>query len=356
MGNNAENNDEISLIDLIKHGKSLLVYISSKWFLILLLSGIGGLLGFLYAYNKKTTFIAELSFVLEEQNSGGSLGGALGLASQFGLDLGSGGGDAFTGDNLMALLKSRTIVQKSLLAEGNFSRKKEILADRYINFSKISYKGNEKSSNFLTFKNYNPGNSRSKDSLLNSIYKRIISSNLSIEKVDKKLSIITIRVKTIDEAFSKEFAETLAKVVSNFYIETKTKKSLENLTILQRQTDSVRRQLNLALSGVAVSNDYNPNANAALQILKVPSQRRQVDVQANQAILSELVKNLESSRIALRKETPLIQIIDRPILPLEMDRIGKLKAMVIGAFVLGVLTVLLLVIRKILKQILLGSI
>jgi len=145
-----------------------------------------------------------------------------------------------------------------------------------------------------------------------------------------------------DELFSKYFAEILVKKVSDFYIDTNTKNSSQTVLVLQRLTDSVRNELNSAITGVASTSDINPNPNPSLQILRVPSQRRQVDVEANGAMLTELVKNLELAKISLRKETPLVQIIDTPILPLEQEKIGKLKGPIIGAILGGILTIIAL--------------
>jgi uncharacterized protein involved in exopolysaccharide biosynthesis len=182
------------------------------------------------------------------------------------------------------------------------------------------------------------------------LHKSIISDNLAVNKVDKKLSIITVSVTSGNEIFAKAFAEVLVKEVSDFYVETKTKKSSSNLAVLQHQTDSVRRELNSAISGVAQSIDNNPNPNIAMQRLKVPSQKRNVDVQANQAMLSEMVKNLEMSKIALRKETPFIQIIDRPRFPLEKRKYGKLKGLVTGGLIAGFSIVLFLVFMRLYNQ------
>jgi uncharacterized protein involved in exopolysaccharide biosynthesis len=76
-----------------------------------------------------------------------------------------------------------------------------------------------------------------------------------------------------------------------------------------------------------------------------------VDVQANTAILTELVKQTELAKVTLRKETPLIQVIDRPILPLPKERFGKAKGILMGGIVTGFLTVLGLILRKIIKEI-----
>jgi hypothetical protein len=55
----------------------------------------------------------------------------------------------------------------------------------------------------------------------------------------------------------------------------------------------------------------------------VPFGQRQVDASIRR--FSELVKQSELAKVTLRKETPLIQIIDRPILPLLKERFGKVK-------------------------------
>jgi uncharacterized protein involved in exopolysaccharide biosynthesis len=150
--------------------------------------------------------------------------------------------------------------------------------------------------------------------------------------------------------FAKYFTEALVKEVSDFYIETKSKKSRENMNVLERQTDSIRRALNGAITGVAVANDNTFNLNPALNVRRAPSARRQVDVQANTAILTELVKQTELAKVTLRKETPLIQVIDSPILPLKIEKFGKVKGVLIGGILSGFLVVLVLIVRRILKQ------
>src|SRR5690606_18737178 len=166
------------------------------------------------------------------------------------------------------------------------------------------------------------------DSLFSLYYKDIIKNTLTINKPDKKLNIIQLDIESPDELFSKAFCERLIQNVTDFYIQTRTKKSSENLAILSKQVDSVRRELNEAIGGVAMATDANPNPNEAFQRLRVSSQKRQVDVQANTAILSELVKQQEIAKLDLRNNKPLIQALDRPILPLEEDKIGKVKGIV----------------------------
>ena len=353
---NTSDPDEMSLRDAILKLKEWRKYIRSKWMFILIAFIIGGTLGLTYSFLKKPLYKAELSFAVQEDNSSGSkLGAAAGLASQFGIDLGgSSVGGAFSGDNLLELMRSRSMVEKTLLSTITVNKKQQTLAELYVSFNKFhELWANDPELKDLKFL---PGADRSKftlqqDSILGAFYQVIMKKNLSVEKVDKDLSIITVKVESKNELFSKYFTEIIVKNVSDFYIETKTKKSAQNVTVLQRLTDSVRSELNSAITGVASSSDNIPNANPALQILKVPSQHRQVDVEANGAMLTELVKNLELAKISLRKETPFIQVIDRPILPLDEKVVKKSTALIAGGIIGGILMIFLLVVRKSYKNI-----
>jgi hypothetical protein len=353
---NQVDSDEISLKELFLKIKEWWTYLLSQWKLIVGMAFIGGLLGLAYAWISKPIYRAEFSFVLEDEQASGGLGGALGLASQFGLDLGGGGsGGVFAGDNLLELMKSRSMVQKALLRPINIQGKDQSLADYYITINEMR-EGWEGKTHLETF-NF-PINSdiskfnREQDSVLMGIHQDIIKNLLSVAKIDKKLSILKVTVNSENELFSKAFTEALVTVVSNFYVETKTKKSAANVAILQHQTDSVRNQLNRAISGVAQSNDAIPNLNAARQVLRSSGQQRQIDVQANTAILTELVKNLELSKLSLRKETPLIQVIDRPVLPLPQNKTGKLGAFFLGCISTCFLTVLFLIVKRVFYEIL----
>jgi uncharacterized protein involved in exopolysaccharide biosynthesis len=182
------------------------------------------------------------------------------------------------------------------------------------------------------------------------MYEDLSKNGLVVGQKDKKIAIINIDVSSTNELFAKYFTEALAKKVSDFYVATKSKKSRMNMDILERQTDSIRRELNGAITGVAVANDNTFGLNPAMNVRRAPSARRQVDVQANTAILTELVKQSELAKVTLRKETPLIQVIDKPILPLKKEKFGKAKGIILGGVLAGFLMVIYLITRKLLKN------
>lgn len=349
--------DEMTLKDILFELKNWLNFLRSKFKIILLFGLIGGSIGILAAYLDKPKYKAVLTFALEDDKGGGGggLSGALGLASSFGIDLGGvGGGGAFAAGNIAELMKSRLIVEKVLLKTIKVNGNETTLAEYYIDINKLRKNWENKPS--LKKIKFIPNSDRSKynlqqDSILLDIYRNLINqNNLNIFQKDKKVTILTIEVKSNNELFSKLFCESLAKETSEFYIETKSKKARINVNVLQNQVDSVRSELNGAIGRVALETDYVYNLNPAFNVKGAPTKRKQIDVQANTSILTNLVVQLELAKITLRKETPLIQLIDLPIFPLEKEKLGKLKSLIIGGLFASMISILYLSFKNFIKK------
>jgi hypothetical protein len=348
-------NEEITLKELIQKANEWMAYLRSKYKKIALAAIIGALLGIGYSFYKKPVYTATLTYALED---GKAAGGGLGsLASSFGFDIGgaSGNSGAFSAMNLMELFKSRAMVEQTLLAPVNQNNTTISLAEMYIQDNNWREKWADKP--LLKNIQFLPKTDRSKftriqDSIFGVIYDNLSKKSLTVEQKDKKVAIGTITLNATNEFFAQQFTLALTKTVTDFYIETKSKRAKENMDILMRQTDSIRGELNGAITGVALATDNTFGLNPALNIKRVPSAKKQVDVQANTAILTELVKQSELAKVTLRKETPLIQIIDQPILPLPVNELGLIKGFVIGAFLAVFFTVLFLLFKKFWKELL----
>ncbi len=350
--NNNDIDNEMSFFDLLIIIKKWLIYLKSYTYLFLVFGMIGSCMGLVYYVVKKPIYIATLTFAMEDEKStSGGLGGALGLASSLGFDIGGGASSVFSGSNVVELMKSRKMIEQTLLRKVIINKKETKLLDLYIDFNGTK-KGWEKAgiNEKLNFSNTRDQFSLQMDSVLGIIYKSVLEDNLKVSQKDKKVSIISIDVSSRNQIFSKYFAETLAKEVSEFYIETKSSKAKKNVEILEKQVDSVRNELNKAISGVAIANDNTYNLNPALNIRRIPSAQKQVDVQANTAILTQLVANLELARVTLRRDTPLIQIIDYPILPLSEVKISIFKSIFVGLFFGIFATIFFLTYKKIKTQ------
>lgn len=341
-------NNELSFMELIQKVKEWFVYLCSKWVVLLFAIIIGGGLGMIYSVIKKPIYTGTLTFALEEKAQSSVLGAYAGIAGQLGIDLGNASSGAFSEDNIMELMKSRLMVSQALLTEIKYNGKKESLADFYIQFKHFrdNWKGSKRIPQNISFSiNANIDSlSYIEDSLMGEFCKQILKNNLTIDKPDTKGSIIAIKCSSTNELFAKCFAEALVKKVTTFYIQTKTTKATQNLDIIQNRLDSVRRAYQLALFGTAESFDKNLNPSRA--IASVPRIQSQTVAQILGTEYAELVKNLEIAKMTLLQDTPLIQIIDKPILPLDKSSIGQFKGALIGAFIFIFIGVVVLFIQK----------
>ncbi|WP_425636840.1 exopolysaccharide biosynthesis protein [Algoriphagus yeomjeoni] len=331
--------NQFTIKEVIQNFSSWINYFLSQWKILLLASLLGIGLGALVSIFKKPVFIATTSFVLEDGDSGG-MGSMSGLASLVGVNLGSMGGTSglFQGDNIMELYRSERMLDEALLSPFD---ENQLLIDRFIAFEKLDKKWASKvdiaSMDFSIPRESFPV---AQDSVVKEVAQLVREKQLSVAKPDRKLTIIQVSVSSKDEAYAKVFNERLVENVNEFYRETKTKKTSENLAILQSQADSVRKILDESIGAFATATDRVPNANPLLSSATIETKKRQIDVQATGAVYEEVVKNLEIAKVNHRNNSPLIQIIDSPRFPLERSEIRLVKGMVYGCLILGIIAVM----------------
>jgi uncharacterized protein involved in exopolysaccharide biosynthesis len=338
-----------SLKYFINKLKFWISYLKSKIIIIVIIGLIGGLIGLRNSYFKPPNYKAVIRFNLENDQSSNALSGAIGVASKFGIDVGNVGGGIFNGNNLIELIKSRMLIQKALLKNLHIPNSKYVnLAEMYIDLYGLKSNKDVNEINLKTLSDTSTF-SFSENRLLESIYTSIISSNLKIIP-DPNSSIINLECISTNENFSKLLVEKVIAELSNFYKDIKTQKAANNVLILQKQVDSIRLALNNSIVGVASANDKIYNLNQALNIKRVQSSKIQIDVQGNSAMYIELVKNLELAKMNLRNETPLLLIIDKPILPLSPIIVDPKLVFLIGFFVASFLTSVYLIIKRIISD------
>lgn len=338
--------DQISLQDLISRFRSWYRFLLRKWYIILIGGILGGAVGFFYAKSKKPVYTATTTFVLEGADQGSGLSQYAGIASMVGVDLGSGNEGIFQGDNLLELYKSRKMLESTLMLPSP-SDSSLLLIDRYLKL--YTKKDNSELLNLgdIGFRKSSVGQlQRSRDSIIQKAVANINRNNLIVGKLDKKLSIIKIDIQSPDEIFSKEFNESLVRQVNEFYLKTKTKKSLNNIAILQHKTDSVRAVMNNNIGTMARVVDVTPNLNPTRQAQRmIPTQQSQFSAETNKAILSQLVQNLELTKMSLMKEAPLIEVLDEPRYPLNKETFSALNYLIIGGCVSTIILLFLLSVR-----------
>lgn len=344
-------NKEVSLKEVVFKIKDWFDYLCSKWLILLISLVLGVSLGYFFVNLKSVTFTATTTFVIEGNEQSGGLGQYAGVASMMGIDMRGNGGGLFHGDNLLELYKSHKMIELALMRQSTNDSSKAIF-DQYIEYQNLQDLWKQSNPNLLEIdfklkKQPNLYKQRLRDSIIGTVVNDVKRNILKFDNLDKNKSIVKIDVVSVNEVFAKEFNEALVKVVNNFYIETKTKKTMDNISILQQKTDSVKSVMNSAISTAAITLDNTPNLNPTRQSIRaVPSQRSQFSVETNKSVLEQLTQNLELAKMSMMKESPLIQIVDEPIYPLQKNGISFVKYLGLFGFLVTFFVAIFLIVRR----------
>ena len=294
---------------------------------IVLAAGLGAFVGALLFVVIPRKHTAELMLAIEDEKSTGFEN----ILAQFGIDVaGSQAGGIFQGESLIQLFKTRYLLERTLLTEVTIQGKSEILANRLFPSTRWAHK---RKTSGVTFTADRETFTPLQDSVLLLLRDHVEAKILSAEKPDKKQSIIRVRAVHADKHFAKAFVETLVANTSEFYVESLTAKARGNLDVLKREADSVEALLSTHMVRSAVAGDVN--VNPLRQTLRVTQNRALVDLQVTVSLYGEIVKNLKLAEISLRKQTPLIQVIDPPRFPLKKTGYELWEWMLLGGILGG---------------------
>lgn len=318
----------------------LLNALLEKWWLIAIIGLVAGLAGIFYASKQKITYQSRLTFALDGGDAGG-LSGASSLASQFGITLGSGGSELFSGDNILEIIKSRRLVEQTLLSVDTFDNKPVTFVQYYLDQNKDP---NTKTSpaNDISFPVGQPRSAFTKqqDSVLYDCYNKFVGSYIVADKPDRKYNIYAVNVTNPSEQFAKDFTDKLVGETNDFYIKICTQKAKQTLDILERRVQMMKGKVDSSLGGKAEIQDVN--LNPAFSAAAVPILKEQTNIQVYGAAYAEMFKNLEIAKYQYLKQIPLMQIIDDANYPMKKIKMSKLKTAVEFAFVACFMTLLVL--------------
>ncbi|MDC3105085.1 Wzz/FepE/Etk N-terminal domain-containing protein [bacterium] len=315
-------NKEIEIRDIIITLKEIKQELISRSFKIGLFVFLFSLTAVLINFFQDSRYKAELSFVVEDKQKSTPLSSVSGLASQFGFDFFSSSNTTFSQANIMELLKSRGVISKTLLRSNN----KNLFIQNYISMYNLdSDWKNNKDLKGISFKNQID---IKHDSIITMIWEKIIY----------------LSFKSKEEKFAKLFSENLIDEMSSMYIEYQTKQSTNTIDFLQNRADSVFNELEKAEEEFARVKDINQRIIKASGRLKELQLMRSVEVLSTMYL--ELIKNIEISKLTLLNQTPIIQVIDRPTLPLEDTKLSTFLVFFISFVLSFLISVFYFVFRK----------
>jgi hypothetical protein len=344
--------DQFSFEDIVKKVIAFKDLVVANWKLIVALTIFGVLIGYLVdiVTKKPKTYTSKIVFNMDNGSSAGGAG-LSDLASAFGL----GGGGAtsnglFSGENFLELLKTKNIYNRAILAPVDINGKKVIFGNFLIEKSgglEDEWEDDEEMKSFK-FKHSNYENltplERSKVRMLQSFLEPLTS----IANENKKSSLMTLAATTRNDTLSHVWTNLFLNTITDFYIETKTKKTRELLGIMERRVDSLKSQLYGTQRRYAQVVDQNQQV--IMQQGLIEQQRLNTNSTQLQSMYQEAVRNLDNLRFSMVKESPLFTRIDDSELPIGADITLKGKGIKLGGTIGLVLALLFVAGRDVIQK------
>ncbi len=335
--------EEFGIKDLIRILKTWKDVFVKNFFKILFAGIIGGAIGFAYAYLDTPKYNAQLKFVMRSDPT--NLGAGLSSLSSL---LGSGTSPSGTGSGLervIELIGSDRIIGDAILTEAEVNGKIDLLVNHYINLEGYLEKWEEDSvlkkiifPQKINFSELTFSQRKAIKIVISSLIGKDNSSKLIGKSFDKKSGVVTLAVTYKNEDFSIALTNAIYKEVIEFYSDQSLAATSNNVQVLTRKADSIRRELD------ATRRAFARNSDQALGLLLQEDKVENKSLSFKENILSlmyaEVQKNLETLKYIEASSMPSFSIIDQPYSPIRPKVKNKFIFIVLG-FMISSVTILL---------------
>lgn len=343
--------EDLSLKEVVGFIKGLFDFFKLQFWKILIVSSIGGGIGFWIAFSSTTIYSAKLKFLIKESGSGTALMSSLGNLSSL---IGGAGGNTSPLDRTLAIMGSERIVGSALLKEISLNGNKDLAINHLIDIQ--GFKKSWKKDSILSSVVFNTKNTSIESFTLSQrkAYKVVLNNLIGVESTligkscDKKSGIFDLSVNSYNEQFSIEFAKLLYNELQLFMYNQSLNASGKNVDILKSKADSIKQELNI------VQNELARNTDRTLGLLmqedKIDQKKLMVKEQLLTVMYGETQKNLETFKFVNESINNGLEIIESPFSPLPPIRKSIGVFTFIGIFISAILTFGFLFIRKWLKE------
>ena len=317
--------DEITLKDIILKIQEWFSIVWPHRVRIIGLSLVVGLASVVYTkFIKRPTYTASYQLFFQEESGG--IGGAMRLASSFGL--GIGGGSATTSATVQEFLTSRSNVVNAMMT--NYPE--GLLIERYYQWSLVEDEEfrAEYESKFGTSQRYT-------DSVLTEVHIALIEGCLG-SSFDEEAGVLSFSVVSYDEKFTYDLAKSLVNNTSDQFIDWDREKGLETVRVFQGKVDSIEVAIDKTLIKLGEYQDQNNSLISAVD--RMEQMRLTIDLEAGKVAYGEYIKGLEMTKAELLNLQPPFKYFDSPTFPLYKDDGSAAKAGVFGSIITGFLLVL----------------
>jgi uncharacterized protein involved in exopolysaccharide biosynthesis len=272
--------------------------------------GVVVIAALLYALSRPRLFSSTFTFVPEAPQSG-TRGSLASLAGQFGVSLGVSGGQAQSPQFYADLLVTRALLAPILLdtvVTDSLSAQRMQLLD-YLEID---------------------GGSRAEsiERGLLAMRGNVLSSSVAI----RTTGVVSVRVRTRSSVVSKQVADRLLAALNDFNLKTRQSDAAEERRFTEARLaastaalDSAERALQQFLRA---NRQYDRTSE-----LTFDHDRLQRAVSLRQQVVSGLAQQLEEVRIREVRDTPVLTVIEHPVIAATADPRGRVVIMIVGGLI-----------------------
>ncbi|MBR9921808.1 MAG: hypothetical protein GYB31_13290 [Bacteroidetes bacterium] len=334
-------NEKSAIIELTVASRKYFREVRKNWKLIGLIVLACVIVSILRAKFTKATFQADLSFMVNE-DEGGKLSGLSTVLEDIGLGIGGAASSEYNLEKIMELMRSRRILEASLLERGEVNGREDIFANHIIEIYELhkEWDRNKPRLKGLIFTHDSiPLLTVQENTGLQVLYKMLLGSKgepplLKSEILDMP-AILELTLTTRNEDLSYKLLKAIYSKLSDFYIEKTVEKQRETYQLVSHEADSIRDVLADKEFQLATFEDQNQSLVTKRSQLRKDRLEREILILS--AMYGEAAANEEVAKFTLRKRTPFIQSIDIPRPPLK-----RIKPSLSSSFVKGLLAGLIL--------------
>jgi|AntRauTorckE5430_2_1112549.scaffolds.fasta_scaffold00542_5 uncharacterized protein involved in exopolysaccharide biosynthesis len=333
--------DDTTLKELIVEIQEFLLFAWKKPLIVILFVILGVSLGILKAYTSKTSYSAELTFMINEDDGGG-VGGVGAILGQFGF---GGGSSEHNLDKIIELSKSRKILQGVIFDSITISGQKNSIGNHIINVYDLHQVWEEEEKEDLHGFYFTDQSEITNEIIHNTAAKNIYSilAGSPKEGVDGLVrtvsndltGILYINAITESEELSLGLTKNVYNSLSQFYIENSIEKHLTTFEQLSQKADSVISELSSVEYRLAKIKDRSSGIIDRRNRLE--ENKLQRDVQILTVLYGEVLKNKETASFVVSNSTPFFQTVDVPTLPLSKDKISMIRSIIIFSMIAFIL-------------------
>ena len=344
--------DELTLREFVQMGNIYFQVIKKRWLFIVGFMILSTAASFLYFKSKPTLYKARLSFMLNE-DEGNQMGSLSSVLGDLGLPIMN---QRINIAKVLELSLSRKIIQEAIFQRIESSTGSELIANRLLEVYELKDKWTNEDYDFSNF-SFNHVNLDSFNRMENVALKRLAvmaagtpanRGNALIETdYGQNTTIMSFVTRSEDELISYHLTNAVFDATSRFYIEKSREKQQNTFDVLDAKRDSLRKTYNQREYRYADLADKSSGLFSMKGDVKI--ERARAEMIQMGAALTKLEENIALVEFGLENSTPVLQVIDAPILPLEEEKTGSTKSLLIGLILGFVVSVSLIILSAFLK-------